>query len=206
VPEQQLQQLLDALVGMVQQAKPQEVSNALWAVATMQQQMPGQQLRQLLNALVSKRQQANPQDVSNTLWAVATMGQQVPEQQLQHLLSLLVSMSEQVDPQAVANSLWACGRMQVQPQQVLAAPGLADMLLAGKPQHWANAAWACGQLGHTDDLFLGALLAEVCRRLTAAGSGDSSSCAFSSQALANIYWAVVVLHMQQHAEQVLQLA
>jgi hypothetical protein len=199
----QLQQLLDALVGQLHQATLQNVSNAVWAVATMGKQVPAGQLQQLLDALVRQLHQAKPQSVSNMVWAAATMGQQVPARQLQQLLYALASKLQQATPQAVANTLWACAKLGFLPQRLLAAPGLAGLLAAGTPQDLANTAWACGQLGHSDDQLMAALLAEVQQRLTAAGT--TSNCSFSSQGLCNLCWAVAVLDLQQHAQQVLQL-
>jgi hypothetical protein len=203
VPAGQLQQLLDALAGQLHQATPQSVSNTLWAVATMGQQVPSGQLQQLLDAFVGQLHQAKPQAVVNTLWAVATMGQQVPARQLQQLLDAIVPKLQQATPQAVSNTLLACAKLGFLPQRLLAAPGLAWLLQAGTPQGLANAAWACGELGHRDEQLMAALLAEVQQRLTAAGT--SSRQGFSSQELCNLCWAVAVLDLQQHAQQVLQL-
>jgi hypothetical protein len=189
---------------MLQQAKPQEVSNTLWAVATMGQQVPPEQLQQMLDAFGDILQQAKPQDVSNMLWAVASMEQQVPVAQLQHLLDAFVGKLQQAKPQEVSNMLLACAKLGFLPQQLLAAPGLAGLLPAGTPQGLANAAWACGQLGHRDEQLIGALLAEVQQQLVAAGARSSRS--FNSQELCNLCWAVAVLDLQQHAQQVLQLA
>jgi hypothetical protein len=206
VPEGQLRQLLSAFANMLQQAKPQAVSNTLWAVATMGQQVPEGQLQQLLDAFASMLQQAKPQAVSNTLWAVAGMEQQVPEGQLQQLLDAFVGMLQQAKPQNVSNTLWACAKLGFLPQQLLAAPGLAGLLAAGTPQHLANAAWACGELGHRDEQLTGALLAEAEQRL-AAGTGKSCDVrSFNSQEVCNVCWGMAVLDLQQHAQQVLQLA
>jgi flagellin-specific chaperone FliS len=199
----QLQQLFDALVDQLHQAKPQELSNMLWAVATMGQQVPAVHLQQLFDALVDQLQQAKPQGVSNTLWAVATMGQQVPAGQLQQLLDALVRQLHQAKPHEVSNTLLACAKLGFLPQHLLAAPRLAGLLAAGTPQHLVNAAWACGQLGHRDEQLMAALLAEVQQRLAAAGT--SSIRRFNSQELCDLCWAVAVLDLQQHAQQVLQL-
>jgi hypothetical protein len=205
VPSEQLQRMLDAFVDMLQQCKPQNVSNTLWAVATMGQQVPPEQLQQMLDAFVDMLQQAKPQEVSNTLWAVATMRQQVPDAQLQQMFDTLVGKLQHAKPQEVSNTLLACAKLCVFPQQLLAAPGLAGLLRAGDPQGLANAAWACGQLGHRDEQLMGALLAEVQQRLAAAAVGDGRS-SFTTQGLCNLCWAVAVLDLQQHAQQVLQLA
>jgi hypothetical protein len=204
VPEGQLQQLLGALVSMLQQATPQSVSNTLWSVATMGQQVPEGQLQQLLGAFVSMLQQANTQDMSDTMWAVATMGQQVPARQLQQLLSAFVSMLQHAKPQNVSNTLWACAKLGFLPQQLLAAPGLAGLLAEGNPQGLANAAWACGELGHRDEQLMQILLAEVEQRLAAGTDNSSAARSFNIQNICNVCWAMAVLDLQQHAQQVLQ--
>jgi hypothetical protein len=202
VPAGQLQQLLNALVNQLHQAKPQELANALWAVTTMAQAVPSRQLQQLLGAFVGQLHQAKPQGVSNTLWAVATIGQQVPAGQLQQLLNALVSQLHQATPQSVSNALLACAKLGFLPQRLLAAPGLSGLFAADTPQALAmHAAWACGQLGHRDEQLMAALLAEVQQRLTAARTRSS----FNSQYFCNLCWAVAVLDLQQHAQQVLQL-
>jgi energy-converting hydrogenase Eha subunit B len=132
------------------------------------------------------------------------MGQQVPAGQLQQLLDALVGQLHQTKPQNVSNTLLACAKLGFLSQRLLAAPGLAGLLAAGTPQGLANTAWACGQLGHRDEQLMAALLAEVQQRLTAPGT--SSSCSFTSQALCNLCWAVAVLELQQHAQEVLQLS
>jgi hypothetical protein len=207
VPARQLQQLLRAFVHMLQQAKPQEVSNTMWAVATMGQQVPAGQLQQMVTAFAGMLQQCKPQAVSNMLWAVATMGQQVLAGQLQQMVTALVGMLQQCKPQNVSNTLLACAKLSFLPHQLLTAPELAGLLAAGNPQDIANAAWACGQLGHRGEQLMGALLAEVQQRLKAeTGSNSCNGVEFNNQTLCNMCWAVAALDLQQHAQQVLQLA
>ncbi|KAF6262208.1 hypothetical protein COO60DRAFT_1636071 [Scenedesmus sp. NREL 46B-D3] len=176
LPEEIVQQLLAAFAGQLQQATPQAVTNTPRAVASMGQQVPVEQLQQLLHAFVGMLQQAKPQEVTNTLWAVASMGQQVPLGQLQQLLGAFVGMLQQAKPQE-----------------------------AGTPQDLAIAAWACGQLGHRNEQLMAGLLAEAQQRLAAAGP-DGISRSLNSQNLCNLCWAMAVLDLQQHAQQVLQLA
>jgi hypothetical protein len=91
------------------------------------------------------------------------------------------------------------------PQHLLAAPGL---LVADNPQHLANAAWACGQLGHRDEQLMAALLTEAQLELAASRQDGSSKGGrnLTTQELCNLCWAVAVLDLQQHVQQVLQLA
>jgi hypothetical protein len=146
----QLQQLLDAFVAMRHQAKPQDMSNTLWAVATMGQQVPARQLQQLLYAFAQNVHEAKPQAVSNTLWAVATVGQQVPAGQLQQLLDAFADMQHQATQQAVSNTLWAVATMNQQVpagqlQQLLDA--FVDMRHQAKLQAVANTLWAVATMG-----------------------------------------------------------
>jgi hypothetical protein len=53
---------------------------------------------------------------------------------------------------------------------------------------------------------MGALLAEVQQRLAAGAADGHHRCSVNVQALCNVVWAVAVLDLQQHAEQVLQMA
>uniref|UniRef100_A0A383VQ77 RAP domain-containing protein n=1 Tax=Tetradesmus obliquus TaxID=3088 RepID=A0A383VQ77_TETOB len=194
--EKSVQQLLTAFVAELQQANPQD----------MEQHVSMAQLQQLLGALVSMVQQAKPQNIFNTFWAVATMEQTVPAGHVQQLLDAFVSMLHQAKPQEVSNTLLACAKQSFLPQQLLAAPGLAGLLLAGPPQNLANAAWACSHLGHRDEQLMEALMAEVTQRLDAAVGYGSNSSGLNSQDCCNVCWAVAVLSLQQHAQQVLRLA
>jgi hypothetical protein len=115
-------------------------------------------------------------------------------------------MLQQAEPQAVSNSLWACAKLGFLPQHLLAAPGLAQLLQSSTAQGLANAAWACGQLGHKDEQLMGALLAEPVQRLLAYSEAGEVSRCFNSQELCSLCRAVAVVNVQQHAQQVLQLA
>jgi hypothetical protein len=178
--QQQVQQLVSALVGILQQADPQHVSNTLWAVAKMGQQVPAGQLQQLLDANVGMLHEVKPQGVSNTLWAVATMGQQVPAGQLQQLLDAIVDMLQQAMPQAVSNTLWAVATMgqQVparQLQQLLDA--LLQQLQRATQQEIGNTLWACAKQRYLPQ-----------QLLTAPGVVELL-CAGNAQDLASAAWA-----------------
>jgi hypothetical protein len=131
----------------LQAADPQEVSNVLWAAATLQLQLTDEQLQQMLQHFSSRQvlQQAKPQAVSNTLWAVATMQQQVPPQQLQQLLQCVQQLLPQARPQDVSNTLWAVATMQQQvPQQQLQQmlQRLQQLLPQANSQDVSNTLWA----------------------------------------------------------------
>jgi hypothetical protein len=154
-------------------ARPQDLSNSLWAVAKLGQQVrDSKQLQQLVAALVSKLSRANTQDVANTLWAVSEMQQQLPDQQLQPMLAAVVEQVHKADPQHVSNVLLACARFRYVPVQLLAALEQQEhtqhFLAAAIPQDLANTAWACGMLGHNSELLLGGSAAASCE-VAAAG-------------------------------------
>jgi hypothetical protein len=113
VAPQQLQQLLERFAAVLADAKPQEVSNTLWAVAEMGQQPP-QQLPMMVTAFEQLLRDAKPQEASNLLWACGKM-QYVPlpllqclqQQHCQQLQQLLAAGK----PQDLATMAWACGQL-----------------------------------------------------------------------------------------------
>ena len=98
-------------MAVLPDADPQAVSNTLWAVATMGQQVPPQQMQLILSAFVKRVPGATPQAVSNVMWSCAKtlslplqLLQCLQHPQLQQLLAA-------ADPQALANMAWACGQL-----------------------------------------------------------------------------------------------
>ena len=133
----------------LQLAKPQEVSNSLWALATLQLQLTGAELQQLLWRFSAVLSDAAPQAVSNTLWAVATMGQQVSPVQLQQLMGRFAAVLPRVKPQDVSNTLWAVATMgqQVPQQQLqLLLSAFVKLLPAATPQAVSTVLLACGRM------------------------------------------------------------
>jgi hypothetical protein len=188
----------------LQQAEPQNVSNVLWAAATLQLQPTGAELQQLLWRFTAVLADATPQEVSNTLWAVATMGQQVPPQQLQRLLEKAVAVLADATPQAVSNTLWAVATMgrQVPPQQLQKLLGrFVAVLPDATPQAVSNTLWAAATMGrHLPPQQLQQAVAAFVELLPAA----------TSQAVANLVWACARMQymplqlfrsLQQHPQQ-----
>jgi hypothetical protein len=194
----------------LRRAQPQEVSNVLWAAATLKLQLPLQQLQQVLQRFQEVLPLAKLQEVSNTLWAAATMQQQVPLQQvmLQQLWQMLQRFQEvlpQANPQEVANTLLACAKLQYAPLQLLSAleqhpQQLRAVLTAANSQDLANMAWACGHLGYRGKLLPGALLQQAPRLLDIQGGAPNI------QGVCNLCWSAAVLDLQPCVPQVLRLA
>ncbi|KAF6264329.1 hypothetical protein COO60DRAFT_176363 [Scenedesmus sp. NREL 46B-D3] len=195
----QMQQLMAAFADVRQQAKPQHLSNTLWAVATMGQQVPAAQLQQLLTAFVGVLQHAVPQEFSNTLWAVATMSQQMPAAQLQQLLDAFVGKLQQAKPQELSNTLWAVAAMGQQVhvhhlQQLLDA--FWGMLQQVAPQAISNTLWAVATMGQQ-------LSAQQLKQLLIAFVGMRHQA--KPQHLSNMLWAVATMGQQVPAAQLQQL-
>jgi hypothetical protein len=157
----------------------------MWAVATMQQQVPQQLLQAMLLRFEQVLPLAKPQAVSNTLWSVATTRQQVPQQLLQAMLLRFEQVLPLANPQEVSNTMWSVATMQQQvPQQLLQAMLLRfrQVLSPAKPQEVADALWACAKLRFVPLQLLSALeqYPQQLQALLAAAN---------SQAVANMAWA-----------------
>ena len=207
--DQQLQLLLQQVLKVLPQAKPQEASNTVWAVASIHRQIPAQQLEPVLQHFMKVLPKANPQDVSNILWAVASMQQYVPKQhvpehQLQQMEQRSVELLAQAKPQDESNTMWAFGKLQYAPQELLSAleqhpEQLQALMAASTAQGLANIAWACGQMGYK-----GRLAAVLLQQATQVEAGKQGN--LKLQDLSNLCWAATVLDLQHSLPQVLQLA
>jgi hypothetical protein len=206
LPAAQLGLLLAALTVKSDKADPQALSNSLWAVAKLGQQVQDKkQLQQLVAALISNLSKANTQAIANTLWAVSEMHHQVSDEHLDLMLAAFVKQLHKADPQHVSNTLLACARFRHVPESLVAAlekqqQGVQQFLAAANPQNVANAAWAFGLLGHNSQPLLRGLLGQAVQLL----QQDSST--FTCQALCNLCWAVAVLDLRQYMLAVLRLA
>jgi hypothetical protein len=121
VPPQLLQQMLQHFQQLLPQAKPQEVSNTLWACAKLQF-MP----LKLLSALEQQTKQlqrflaaAIPQALGNTAWACGQLGyssQQLPGALLQQAVRLLQSRggAGALNAQDLCNLCWSAAVLDCQ--------------------------------------------------------------------------------------------
>ncbi|KAI8475403.1 MAG: hypothetical protein J3K34DRAFT_517425 [Monoraphidium minutum] len=213
VDERQARQLVAALAEQRRQAKPEElsntlwaaatmglplleqlarqlnISNTLWAAATMGLPLPEQQARQLVAALVERRQEAKPQELSNTLWAAATMGLPLPEQLARQLVAALVEWRQEAAPQNISNTLWAAATMglplpEQQARQLVAA--LVERRQEAKPQELSNTLWAAATMGL-------ALPEQLARQLVAALVERRQEA--KPQELSNTLWAAATMRL-----------
>eukprot|EP00878_Enallax_costatus_P037027 GHUV01041737.1.p1 GENE.GHUV01041737.1~~GHUV01041737.1.p1 ORF type:complete len:203 (-),score=59.21 GHUV01041737.1:170-778(-) len=113
----------------------QEIANALWAVATMNQQVEETQLGQMLNALVAKLGDAEPQEVSNTLWACAEF-RYLPKQLLT-ASGLLDKVCADI-PQGLASTAFARGELGYRDEQLVSDLLEQFLRLASRGMHSVN--------------------------------------------------------------------
>jgi hypothetical protein len=138
-----MQLLLPVIVqdSVLQQANPQDVSNTLWAVATLGMPVAEDQVLQLVQRMKQVLPQASPQAISNTLWAVATLGVQLSGDDAQQLVQHFIQVLAEANPQDVSNTLGACASMGVQLTGCLVqqlVQHLVKVLPQANPQHIAN--------------------------------------------------------------------
>jgi len=97
----------------------QDISNSLWALATMGiswVNLPENLRAALLKSLHGNSKNLNQQDISNSLWALAVMGiswVNLDENLQTALLKSLHDNSKNLNQQGISNSLWALGCMNI---------------------------------------------------------------------------------------------
>ena len=133
---------------LVQEGNPQEISNTVWAMATM-----GVKARNLASAVDSKDvvqklvQDGNPQEISNTIWAMATMGAEA-----RNLASVIdrkdiaQKLVQEGKPQNITNTIWAMATMGAEARNLASVVDRKDVVQKivqeGKPQGISNTIWA----------------------------------------------------------------
>jgi hypothetical protein len=202
-------QLMQHLITVLPHAIPQNVSNTLWAVATLGVQLAPSEVQTLMQHFSNALAEANPQEVSTTLGACSAMGVQLAEDQVQQLMQHLIKVLPQAGPQEVANSVGDVARMG----HTLSADQLEQLLALTQQQlpntisqHVAETLWACGRMHYTPLQLLSAL--EQQPQLL-----NALFVAARPQSLANMAWACGELGYEgkflpgvllQHAVQLLQ--
>ena len=138
-----------------QSMKPQEVANAIWALATLQ--LPDTLLRSVLPLLACRVQEQisefNAQDVANTIWATATLKGRAPELLEIHdvLAEMAAARAEDLNPQALANILWSAATLKTDTPLLLEVlPRLMEGVFGAREkynaQNIANIIWAIAAL------------------------------------------------------------
>jgi hypothetical protein len=198
-PVLQQQLLLSEIMSKLSTATPQGLSNVIWGVATMGQQLPTEQLQQLLATFLGKPHTVTSQGIANVIWGVATMGQQLPAEQLKQLLGNFIGKLSTATPQGIASVFWGMATMgqqlpAEQLQQLFAE--FIGKLSTATPQGIAMAIWGVATMGQQ-------LPAEQLQQLLAGFIGMLSTA--TPQNIANVIWGVATMGQQLPNKQLRQL-
>jgi len=138
-------------------ANAQELSNALWALATLGRAGDGAFVSALLEAVLPQLGSFNPQDLANTLWALATLGRTGDGAFVSALLEAALPQLGSFNPQALANTLWALATLGRTGDGAFVSALLAaalPQLGSFNPQNVAITAWTLAKLAHCADPLL----------------------------------------------------
>jgi hypothetical protein len=94
---------------------PQQLSNVLWALATLKHQSPAMQMPTFAQAAARSLPDSNAQNVSNMLWAFATLGYVLPPLVRDAFDATLGQRLPDFSSQALANTAWAMAKAPQRP-------------------------------------------------------------------------------------------
>jgi len=123
----------------------QDVTNTLWAYATMRREPPSGLMMKLEGRAEALAGTFIAQDVANTLWAYATMGRKPPAGLMRELEVQAEALVGTFIAQEVANTLWAYATMGREPDEALMVKlaGRAEAVAATfDSQNVANTLWS----------------------------------------------------------------
>jgi len=173
-----------AVEQLCSMAKPQELSNTLWALATLGWHRDDSTLTKLVTAMVQRISTATPQALSNTLWALSTLGWHRDDSTLTKLVTAMVQRISTATPQALSNTLWALATLgwhRDDSTLTKLVTAMEQRISTATPQALSNTLWALATLGwHRDDSTLTKLVTAMEQRVSTA----------TPQALANTLWAL----------------
>lgn len=93
----------------------QDISNTLWAYATLRHYPGSELLDGAAKQAVSTIQRFKPQEVANTLWSYATLGHDPQNLLLDAMAGQMAERIQHFRPQAISNSLWAYAKLGYNP-------------------------------------------------------------------------------------------
>ncbi|KAJ1487970.1 hypothetical protein T484DRAFT_1940176 [Baffinella frigidus] len=127
-----------------------DISNVLWALATMGIKPGPGLLEAMQRRATATENDFKPQGVANVLWALATMGITADARLLEAMQGRATATAGDFKPQGVANVLWALATMGItadarllEAMQARATATARDF----KPQSVANVMWALATMG-----------------------------------------------------------
>ena len=134
-------------------AKPQSLSNTLWALATLGWHRDDSTLTKLVTAMVQRSSTATPQALSNTLWALGQFDW-YDAGTIKALAAAIAQRNSESNSQCLSNTLQALGSLRWYDAAVYSQ--LVDGLLqksssSNQPvQHFSNALFSCALSSHFD--------------------------------------------------------
>ena len=111
----------------------QNISNTLWAFATLGFRPSEALLEGLIEQTVAVQGDFKAQEISITLWAFATLGLQPSEELMAGTMKQAVVVQGDFNPQEIANTLWAFATLGLQPSEELMV-GMMKQAVAGRLQ------------------------------------------------------------------------
>ena len=158
-------ELIEALVShashQLQDFNPQNLSNAIWALATLNH--PDDDFTSaLILAARGKLRDFNPQNLSNAIWAMATLNHHDFDFTSALILAARGKLRD-FNPQALSNTIWALATLYHPDDDFTSALILAarGKLRDFNPQALSNTIWALIILSHRNDDFSTALISEL---------------------------------------------
>ena len=164
----------------------QDVTNTLWAYATMGREPGEGPMRALEEGARRLAGSFQAQGLTNTLWAYAKMGREPGEELMRALEGRAEALAESFGAQGVANTLWAYATMGREPGEGLmrALEGRAEALAGSfNAQDVANTMWAYATIGREP----GEGLMRALEMRT-----EEVAASFNAQNVANTLWSACV--------------
>ena len=171
---------------------PQNVSNTLWALATLGVLGDAHTLAALCAAAARLAAHMTPQGVSNTLWALGSLEAAVVADTLAALCATAAQQAEQMTPQGVSNTLLGLAKLgrpvsdAVKCELLRAVERIAAKAGGMNAQEVANTLWALSKLRWDGAAAVASPLAAAAERVSC--DMNSQNTTNSLLALATLRW------------------
>jgi len=123
--------LSDQVPRVVDDFKPQELANTVWAWATMRHQPSDKVLIALERRVLACVDDFDPQNLANTVWAWATMRHQPSADALAALERRMLACVDDFNPQELTNTSWAVAMLMnnIESDKITIDQNVLDRLL-----------------------------------------------------------------------------
>ncbi|KAL4458727.1 hypothetical protein ABPG75_013592 [Micractinium tetrahymenae] len=143
-PQMLMMELMGEALPMLAQFKPQELSNLLWAMATMGFYPGASTVDAITRAAGSAADRMKPQEIANTCWAWATMRHFPGAATMDTMLAHADAQLDRFKSQELGMLCWAVAKLGYMPAAQLVRAALPHMAAARAPavQDCGNMLWA----------------------------------------------------------------